>query len=136
MLDLEDIEKNTGNIVQKLLANERNINGEKIRFQKGDILYSKLRPYLLKILIADDDGICSPELIPFKMIGGINPCFVLWVLRSPHVDYTINAATYGVKMPRVSTETMLNLMIPLPPIEEQHRIVERLDALLPLCEKL
>ena len=135
-LDLEDIEKITGRVLQKLSANKRQINGDKICFRKGEILYSKLRPYLLKILIADEDGICTPELIPFSMIGQINPRYILWVLRSPHVDYKINAVTYGVKMPRVGTDTMLNLLIPLPPVEEQERIVKRLEELLPMCEKL
>ena len=135
-LDLEDVEKVTGCVLKKIPANKRQINGDKICFRKGDILYSKLRPYLLKILIADEDGICTPELIPFSMIGQINPKYVLWVLRSPHVDYKINAATYGVKMPRVGVETMLNLLIPLPPVEEQQRIVKRLDTLLPLCNSL
>lgn len=135
-LDLEDIEKTTGRLLCKQKASQRKINGDKVKFFKGNILYSKLRPYLLKILIADDDGICTPELIPFDMIGDINPRYILWVLRSPHVDYKINAVTYGVKMPRVGTDTMVNLLIPLPPIEEQQRIVERLDALLPLCNTL
>lgn len=135
-LDLEDIEKTTGRLLCKQKASQRKINGDKVKFFKGNILYSKLRPYLLKILIADDDGICTPELIPFDMIGDINPRYILWVLRSPHVDYKINAVTYGVKMPRVGTDTMVNLLIPLPPIEEQQRIVERLDALLPLCDTL
>ena len=123
-------------VLQKIPANKRQINGDKIRFRKGDILYSKLRPYLLKILIADEDGICTPELIPFSMIGQINPRYVLWVLRSPHIDYKINAVTYGVKMPRVGTDTMMNLLIPLPPVEEQERIVKRLEELLPMCEGL
>lgn len=135
-LDLEDIEKTTGRLLCKQKASQRKINGDKVKFFKGNILYSKLRPYLLKILIADDDGICTPELIPFDMIGDINPRYILWVLRSPHVDYKINAVTYGVKMPRVGTDTMVNLLIPLPPIEEQQRIVEHLDALLPLCDTL
>lgn len=135
-LDLEDIEKTTGRLLCKHKASQRKINGDKVKFFKGNILYSKLRPYLLKILIANDDGICTPELIPFDMIGDINPRYILWVLRSPHVDYKINAVTYGVKMPRVGTDTMVNLLIPLPPIEEQQRIVERLDALLSLCDTL
>lgn len=122
-LDLEDIEKNTGRVINRVKAKERTITGDKIKFNKGNILYSKLRPYLLKILIADEDGICTPELIPFDMLGGINPEYILLVLKSPHVDYVINSVTYGVKMPRVGSETMINLMIPIPPIEEQDRIV-------------
>lgn len=135
-LDLEDIEKGSGRVLEKKKACDRQIVGDKVKFTEGNILYSKLRPYLLKVLIADEDGICTPELIPFDMIGNINPKFILCVLRSPHVDFAINAVTYGVKMPRVGTDTMINLMIPLPPVEEQQRIVERLDTLLPLCDTL
>ena len=58
------------------------------------------------------------------------------MLKSPHVDYVINAVTYGVKMPRVGTDTMVNLLIPLPPLAEQHRIVAKLEEILPLCDKL
>ena len=50
-LDLEDIEKNTGRIISKISTSERSIKGEKVLFKKGNILYSKLRPYLKKILI-------------------------------------------------------------------------------------
>ena len=135
-LDLEDIEKGSGRVLEKKKACDRQIAGDKVKFTEENILYSKLRPYLLKVLIADEDGICTPELIPFDMIGNINPKFILCVLRSPHVDFAINAVTYGVKMPRVGTDTMINLMIPLPPVEEQQRIVERLDTLLPLCDTL
>lgn len=59
-LDLEDVEKNTGAILNKVCVSERKISGDKVIFEKGNILYSKLRPYLLKILVAPDDGICTP----------------------------------------------------------------------------
>ncbi|MCI7477896.1 MAG: hypothetical protein MSA77_06650, partial [Selenomonadales bacterium] len=78
-------------------------------------MYSKLRPYLKKILIADDDGITTPELVPFNMYGDSYQGYFLWYLRSPYVDDTVNSVCYGVKMPRVGTDTMLNLLIPLPP---------------------
>lgn len=135
-LDLEDIEKDTGRIIKKYRVGERAINGDRTYFHKGDLLYSKLRPYLQKMLIADEEGVCSPELIPFQTLGAINKKYVLWLLKSPSVDYEINSSSYGVKMPRVNTETMINLMVPLPPIEEQERIVEMLDYIIPLCEQL
>ena len=100
------------------------------------MLYSKLRPYLKKILVAPDDGICSSELVPFSMYGDIEPTYIAYVLRSPHIDFVINSATYGVKMPRVGTDTMTNLLIPLPPLAEQKRIVAKLEELLPLCDRL
>jgi len=134
-LDLEDIEKDTGRIKNFCKASERKIVGEKVCFFKGQILYSKLRPYLKKILIAPDDGICTPELVPFNMYGDFYPQYVAYVLKSPHIDYAINAVTYGVKMPRVGTDTMANLLIPLPPFSEQKRIVAKIEELLPLIDR-
>ncbi len=128
-LDLEDIEKNSGRIVKRLRVCERKIVGEKVVFKKGQVLYSKLRPYLKKILVAPEDGVCSSEIVPFSPFEYLDADYLVTVLKSPHVDYTINLVTYGVKMPRVGTDTMLNLLIPLPPLAEQKRIVTKLEQL-------
>lgn len=134
-LDLEDIEKESGKIIRRVMTNDRKISGEKIIFKKEQILYSKLRPYLKKILIAPDKGVCSSELVPFDMIGYCDSRFIVYVLKSAYVDFLINSVTYGVKMPRVGTDTMINLLIPLPPLDEQKRIVEKIEELLPLVER-
>ena len=133
-LDLEDIEKGGRLLVQKSVG-ERKAVGDKTFFDKGDILYSKLRPYLLKILIAPDCGICTPEIVPFKLFGKINPEYIIAFLKCPYVDTTINSVTYGVKMPRVGTETMTNLLVPIPPLSEQMRIVDKLNEVQPITEK-
>lgn len=134
-LDLEDIEKDTGAILNKVCASERKISGDKVIFEKGNILYSKLRPYLLKILVAPDDGICTPELVPFDTYGEIYNRYIMWVLKAPHINFAVNAVSYGVKMPRVGTETMVNLLVPLPPLEEQHRIVAKIEEILPYIDQ-
>ncbi len=126
-LDLEDIEKG-GRLLEHKTVGERRAVGDKTVFAKGDILYSKLRPYLLKILVAPDDGICTPEIVPFRVYGGIDPNYIVNYLKSPYVDNLINSITYGVKMPRVGTETMTSLLVPIPPLEEQRRIVEKIDG--------
>ena len=126
-LDLEDIEKG-GRLLEHKTVGERRAVGDKTVFAKGDILYSKLRPYLLKILVAPDDGICTPEIVPFRVYGGIDPNYIVNYLKSPYVDNLINNITYGVKMPRVGTETMTSLLVPIPPLEEQRRIVEKIDG--------
>ena len=130
-LDLEDIQKESGAILTRTTASERKITGDKVLFYKGQVLYSKLRPYLKKILIAPDNGICTPELVPFNTYL-VYANYIVYVLRSPHIDYVVNSVTYGVKMPRVGTETMVNLLIPLPPLSEQKRIVAKIEELLPL----
>lgn len=132
-LDLEDVQKDTGAILVKTKASERKISGDKVKFHKGQVLYSKLRPYLKKILVAPDGGICTPELAPFDTYL-IDENYIAYVLRSPHIDYVINSVTYGVKMPRVGTDTMTNLLIPLPPLAEQKRIVAKIEELLPYVD--
>ena len=134
-LDLEDIEKG-GRLIERKTVGERKAIGDKTVFSKGDILYSKLRPYLLKILVAPECGICTPEIVPFQMYGGIVSEYIVNYLRSPYVDNLINSITYGVKMPRVGTETMTTLFVPIPPLAEQQRIVRRIEELLPLVKGL
>lgn len=136
VLDLEDIEKNTGNILERINAKDKKVSGDKVAFYKGQLLYSKLRPYLKKILIAPDDGVCTPELVPFNVFGECNTKYILSVLKSPYADFLINSATYGVKMPRVGVETMINLLIPIPPLREQDRLVKTIENSIPLIEKL
>ena len=132
-LDLEDIEKG-GRLLARKTVGERKAVGDKTFFDSGDILYSKLRPYLLKILVAPDCGICTPEIVPFKVFGKLNPEYIVAFLKCPYVDAVINAVTYGVKMPRVGTETMADLLVPIPPLSEQKRIVEKLNEVTPLTD--
>lgn len=134
-LDLEDIEKESGKIINICKASQRKISGDKVRFYKGQILYSKLRPYLKKILVAPDDGICSSEMVPFNLYGNIDSQYAVYFLKSPHVDFIINSVTYGVKMPRVGTDTMIELPFPLPPLAEQKRIVAKIEELLPYIDR-
>ena len=133
-LDLEDIEKG-GRLLNIKTVGERKAIGDKTIFNRGDILYSKLRPYLLKILVAPEGGICTPEIIPFTCYGNICKDYIVSFLKSPYVDDYINSATFGVKMPRVSTETMTSLLVPLPPLSEQFRIDTKAKELMPYIDE-
>ena len=133
-LDLEDIERG-GRILEHKTVGERKAVGDKTFFEAGNVLYSKLRPYLLKVLVAPADGICTPEIVPFSVYGNILPEYIVAFLKSPYVDGIINAVTYGVKMPRVGTQTMISLLLPLPPLNEQQRIVNKINEVMPIVIK-
>ena len=133
-LDLEHIERG-GRLLNIKTVGERKAIGDKTVFNRGDILYSKLRPYLLKILVAPEGGICTPEIIPFTCYGNICKDYIVSFLKSPYVDDYINSATFGVKMPRVSTETMTSLLVPLPPLSEQFRIDTKAKELMPYIDE-
>lgn len=128
LLNLEDIEKDTGRLLQKnkIIKNQ----GAKYLFNKGDVLYSRLRPYLNKVLVADEDGVCTTEIIPLKpKENTLSGSYLSFFLKSQYfVQYAVSQS-YGVKMPRVGTATAKNALVALPPLDEQKRIVEKLESL-------
>ena len=136
ILELEDIEKDSGRLIQKISRFERNISGVRSNFTKGTILYSKLRTYLNKVLVAPDNGYCTTEIIPFYCIGNINHFYIAHVLRSQYfIDYT-ELCCYGCKMPRLSTDDARKGFIPLPPLAEQQRIVAEVEKWFAIIDAL
>ena len=123
MLDLEDIEKDSGVVLQKVRKAERNASSTKHRFHKGQVLYSKLRPYLNKVVLADEDGYCTSEILPLEFERNILPQYARYYLMSPAFLRHANKCSYGVKMPRLGTADGKKAIISIPPIEEQKRIV-------------
>lgn len=138
VLELEDIEKDSAKLIQKLSKKEREIKGTRHKFYKGNVLYSKLRTYLNKVLIASEDGYCTTEIMPFDTYGILSNEYICYVLRSSYfLDYTLQCG-YGVKMPRLSTTDACNGVIPLPPLHEQYRIVKEIKrwfALISMIKK-
>jgi len=128
-LDLEDIEKGTGRLLVRVRAGERSAAGARHSFRAGELLYSKLRTYLNKVLVADEDGICSSEILPLDFRGQVLPEYARCVLMSPlFLDYAARCG-YGVKMPRLGTADGRNGPFPLPPLAEQRRIVAKVDEM-------
>lgn len=136
VLDMEDIEKSSGRLLQKLRLFDRPALSDKNRFTKGDVLYGKLRPYLNKVLVADEDGVCTTEIIPFRCYGEYEPGYFRLALSSPYFLEYVNARSYGMKMPRLGTDDARNAPLPLPPLAEQSRIVTRVEELMRLCDVL
>ena len=130
ILELEDIEKDTGRVLVRHSKAERVIKGVRHSFYAGNILYSKLRTYLNKVLVAKEDGFCTTEIIPIECCDSVHPDYICNILRSKYfLDYTAQCG-YGVKMPRLSTTDARKALIPLPPYKEQIRISEKIDVLM------
>jgi type I restriction enzyme S subunit len=136
ILELEDIEKDSGCVVAQRSKKDRTVNGVRHRFVKGDVLYSKLRTYLNKVLVAPTDGYCTTEIIPVKSYDCVIPEYLCAWLRSPFfLSYTAECC-YGVKMPRLSTTDARKGIIPIPPINEQKRITQKLSKISELLSNL
>ena len=132
VLDLEDIERDSGTLLRKKTMGETQSKSDKHRFCKGNVLYSKLRPYLNKVIVADDDGYCTTEILTFDFGHYIDARYAQTFLMSPHfVDYAM-AGSYGVKMPRIGSQRGNSSLFPLPPYSEQIRIIAEIEKFEPL----
>ena len=136
ILDLEDIEKDTGKILQKLTKKERNSASTKHLFYKNQVLYSKLRPYLNKVVLADDNGYCTSEILPLNFNSCILPEYAKHYLMSPTFLRYANHCSYGVKMPRLGTQDGKKAVLTIPPINEQKRIADKVSQLFSLLDSI
>ena len=130
ILDLEDIEKDTAKVLMVVRKRERPFTSTKHSFIKGQVLYSKLRPYLNKVVVAHEDGYCTSEILPLPFIIDVCPEYVRLFLMSDFFLGYANHCSYGVKMPRLGTTDGKKALFALPPLAEQLRIVSAVDNAL------
>lgn len=124
LLELEDIASGSSVVKTRKYVEENTNLNSKVPFKSGMVLYSKLRPYLDKIVIADQDGIATSEIVPFYSL--IDTDYLVTFLRSPYFLNRVTNLMYGVKMPRLGTQDMTMTIVPLPPLSEQKRIVKKI----------
>ena len=136
-LSLEDIQAGTGKILTKNYCTVSELGSTKCAFDCRHVLYSKLRPYLNKVALPDKPGVGTSELIPLQPNSN-RLCreFLAFYLRSPiFKDFAI-LNTRGANLPRVSMSDFWSHEIPLPPLDEQRRIVGRIKDCLSRVEEI
>ena len=115
LLNLDMIKPNTGEIVKKVYINSQNIPTSSISFKKGTVLYSKLRPYLNKVVIADENGYGTSELIPLNSYkNGLTAEYLAYYLRQDSFVEYIKDKVTGAKMPRVAMDLLRGIDIVQP----------------------
>lgn len=130
LLNLDMVEAQTGRILEKVLFKPSEIGNSTTKFNEDSILYSKLRPYLNKVVIPDESGYCSNELVPLLPKKEVlERIFLSYLLRSnSFVDY-ISARVAGAKMPRVTMSDFREFDVILPPLELQQFFSRRIIAI-------
>ncbi len=121
-IGMENIESFTG----KIIKNNNQAEGLSNKFYKNDILFGKLRPYLTKVYLCKNEGICSAEFLVYKSVNILNLYLKLIMLSNSFISL-INMSTYGTKMPRANAEFINNQLIPLPPLNEQQQIANYIE---------
>lgn len=116
-------------------AEERMISG-KYLFEAGDVLYSKLRPYLRKALVADFRGVCSADMYPIRVNPEcLSPHFTAWMLVSDEFTKYADEESRRARMPKLNREQLFAWRMPLPPLADQRRIVAQLSAQMASVER-
>ena len=136
-IGLENIESNSGMLINFTKTLGENIKSSKFIFRKEDILYGRLRPYLNKVWLAEFDGICSTDIWVFRSKQDcVLPLVLANILRSKEILMKTSSFMTGSNLPRVRKDYFDSIKIALPPFETQQKIVEKLSAVQEYKKKL
>lgn len=131
LLNLDAVEAQTGTVLFKHRVQSGEINASTVYFTAESVLYSKLRPYLNKVVMPDEDGVATSEMIPmYPLADRLNRAYLCYWLRSDAFVRHISEKVAGAKMPRVSMDYFRSLAIEMPPLELQEQFaafVEQID---------
>ena len=122
---LENVEPRTGRLLPGSMIEE--VESTVVAFDRGDILFGKLRPYLAKVVHAQFCGVGSTELLVFRPRDNVDGHFLFYHLLADGFIDNVNGLTYGAKMPRANARQVGNLVIMVPPLGEQRAIATFLD---------
>lgn len=124
-IGLENIGSNNGNYIK---TDEKETISSALRFEKGQILFPKLRPYLNKVYLAEFNGLCSTEFHVFNA-KNIDVNFLYYCLLSRiTLEQTSNLMT-GNTLPRLQSSDIAHILIPNPPLEKQKKIVKHIQQI-------
>jgi type I restriction enzyme S subunit len=133
-LTLDQIESGSGQIVNRVYGRASDAGSSTFAFDNGNVLYSKLRPYLNKVICPDTNGIATTELVPLRPNPSeLNREYLCSYLRSPKFVSWASSQVDGAKMPRMKMKSFWAYEIPVPPLDDQIRIAHllgRVDGLI------
>jgi type I restriction enzyme S subunit len=124
-----NIVSETGELIDLKTAAEEELSSGKFTFNDKDVLYNKIRPYLIKVSRPGFSGLCSADMYPLTSKKGMTRDYLYYILVSrDFTDYAImNSARAG--MPKLNRQTLFAYKCMIPPLSEQQSIVETLDSL-------
>lgn len=124
-LGLDAVEAGTGIILRKDIAKADSLKSSNIGFSACHVLYSKLRPYLNKVVLPEEIGVCTTELLPLlPNQSELNRTYLCYLLRSDSFVSFISGHTNGAKMPRADMNILNSFGVPIPPLTLQQEFAD------------
>ena len=125
-----NIESKTGAFVDLKTAREEGLISGKFLFDESMVLYSKIRPYLMKVARPDFEGLCSADMYPLAPIPNVVTRDYLFhlLLSKPFTDYAIQGSARA-GMPKVNRDHLFAFRVWLPDVKKQERLAANLDDL-------
>ena len=127
LLGVENVGSDTGALNLDTDSRVGNGKSTSFRFDERHVLYAKLRPYLNKVGTPDFAGRCSTELVPLLPRRSVDRDFLAYLLRRRETVAFVMSSVAGSRMPRADMRVLMSMRVPLPPLEEQRRIVDILN---------
>lgn len=128
LLAPDHIESRTGKILKRESAADQGASSGKYVVEPGDVIFSKIRPALRKVALADFYGTCSADMYPLRPGEEITAGFLAIVLLSEDFSRYVESLSGRTGIPKVNREDLARYFFQLPPLGEQRRIVEVIDA--------
>jgi type I restriction enzyme S subunit len=120
------IESSTGQVTYKETSADQGAISGKYLCRKGDVLYSKIRPALRKVALADEDCLCSADMYALRPSEKLMPEYLQYFLLSEDFSTWAKLESARVAMPKINRETLSAIRIPVPPLQEQERLVSEI----------
>lgn len=123
------IDKGTGKILYKETAEEQGADSNKYLCFKGEVIYSKIRPALAKVAICEEDSaLCSADMYPMDGFNGLSNKFLYYFILSDSFTEAVILDSDRVAMPKINRESLSEYKLPIPPLEEQKRIIDFIET--------
>jgi len=133
----ENIESGTCRLLPVHTAAEDGMLSGKYLFGAGDILYSKIRPYLRKAVLVGFDGLCSADIYPLRTVPDVvDPTWLAHLLVSDSFTEYADAESARVRMPKLNRDQLYRWETPIPPLEVQRSLADDLSGWMGHAENL